>query len=167
MNVTLSRTEKLSKMVGVDVALLVAICVVPALSHLLAVPLYMMNPMLLCLLAGMLLVRDRRNAYVLAVALPLVSMLTTGMPVPMKALCMVPELLTVVALFHLLERRAPVFVALVAAILAGKVVFYALKALLIAPVLLVETQWWMQLATAVLYAGLFSLILTHRTFKNR
>ena len=158
MILTLTKTEKLSKMLLTDVVLLGAVCLVPTLSHLFALPIYMMNPMLLCLLAGMLVVRDRRNAYLLAVLLPSVSMLLTGMPVPLKAICMIAELLTVVALFQLLERRAPMFVALVAAVLAGKVVYYGLKALLLAPAVLIGTNVWLQLGTVAVYAALFATL---------
>ena len=85
-------------------------------------------------------------------------MLLTGMPVPLKAICMIAELLTVVALFQLLERRAPMFVALVAAVLAGKVVYYGLKALLLAPAVLIGTNVWLQLGTVAVYAALFATL---------
>ena len=162
MTFTLSKTDNLSKIICVDLVLLATICFVPALSHLFAVPFYKANPMLLCMVAGMILVRDRRNAYLLAVMLPLVSMMTTGMPDAMKAACMIPELLTVVAVSQLLERHMPTFVSMVAAILAGKVVFYGLKALLIAPAILVGTNLWLQLGTMVFYAAAFAFFTRRR-----
>ncbi len=158
MTLTLSNAEKLSKIILVDIVLLVTICLVPALSHLFALPLYKLNPMLLSLLAGMLLVRDRRNAYLLAILLPLCSMLTTGMPVPLKAACMIPEMLAVVALFQIFERRMPMFVALFVAIVLGKVVFYGMKALLIAPLVLIETDIWLQLGITIVYAIAFTFL---------
>ena len=158
MDTTSVKVQSLWRIAAIDVLLLTLACLVPTVSHLLAWPLYYLNPMLLVLLAGMLLVRDRRNAYLLAILLPLCSMLTTGMPVPLKAACMIPEMLTVVALFQILERKMPVFVALLFAIVLGKVVFYGMKAMLIAPAVLVETDIWLQLGIIVLYTIAFALL---------
>ena len=87
----------------VDVALVVLACLVPTLSHITALPLYRLNPMLLFILSGMLLVADRRNAVALALLLPLVSMLVVGMPAPAKALCMIVEYSAVVLLYTVAE----------------------------------------------------------------
>ena len=84
MNITLSKTSDVWRILIVDAAILAIICLVPTLSHLFSVPIYKLNPMTLCLLAGMLLVNDRRNAFLLALVLPLVSMLISGMPTPLK-----------------------------------------------------------------------------------
>ncbi len=163
MNVTISKTDSTTRIVVVDILLLTVICLVPTLSHLFAVPVYKANPMLLCLLASMLLVRDRRNAFLLAVLLPLVSMVVSGMPVPLKSLCMVAELLTVVAVGTLLSRRAvrnvvTSFGATLLAIVAGKGVYYLLKALIISPAVLVGTGVALQSLSAVLFAIVFAII---------
>lgn len=158
MNVIASKTDNLLKVVIVDLLLISAICLIPATSHVLAFPLYKLNPMLLALFAGMALVGDRRNAFLLAVMLPLASMLATGMPLAANAVCMVPELAAVVALMLLFERRLPLFVAAVASALAGKVVFYLLRALLFAPATLFGTSLLLQfaaiLASALLYVAI-------------
>ena len=70
--------------------------------------------------------------------------------------CMMAELATVAGLFHLLSRRWNAVVSVFAAILAGKVVYYALKAVVIAPAVLVGTEWWMQLLAVALWGGLFA-----------
>ncbi|MBR3528826.1 MAG: hypothetical protein IKN84_04115, partial [Bacteroidales bacterium] len=62
------------------------------MSHLLALPLYKLNPMLLALLGGLLLLKDRRTVLLLAALLPIFSMVVVGMPTPGRALCMVAEL---------------------------------------------------------------------------
>ena len=157
MIVSTLKKQSVIRAAMLDIFLLGVICIVPTLSHLFAIPFYQLNPMLFCLLTGMILVRDRRNAYLLAVLLPVVSMLVCGMPTPMKALCMVPELLTIVALFSFLDKRMPSFMAMVAAALAGKIVYYGLKALIIGPVVLVGTNMWIQLLSIALFSVLFSL----------
>ena len=169
MIVSVSKTKSVVRVAMFDALILGVICAVPALSHVLALPLYKMNPMLLCLLVGMLLVKDRRNAFLLALLMPTVSMLVSGMPVPMKALCMTGELLTIVGVMQLMEngkrktengerKTESVFLRVLLAILAGKVVYYALKALVIAPVVLIETDVWLQLVVVAVYGVGYGLL---------
>ncbi len=145
-----------------DMALLGVACLVPSVSHLLALPLYMLNPMLALLLVGLLIGRDWRNAMVLAVLMPLVSCLVTGMPAAPKMVCMMAELATVATMFGWLQRKWAVLPAVLTAVLAGKAVYYALKAVVIAPAVLVGTAWWMQLGAIVLWCGLFTLVYKSR-----
>jgi len=123
----------------------------------------MLNPMLVLLLAGVLLHRDWRHALVLAVLLPVVSCLVVGMPTAAKAVCMVAELATVAVMFGWLQRKWVVWPAVMTAIVAGKVVYYLLKAVVLAPAVLVGTEWWIQLGTVVLWGGLFALL--YKKFK--
>ena len=163
MNNVLSKKTTIARTAIIDAALLAAACLIPTLSHITALPLYMLNPMLLVLLAGMLAVRSRTNAFLLAVLLPVVSMLAVGMPTPLKALCMAAEMLSIVGVYPLLQRlwRAAAtrpwasFAAIVAAMLCGKVVYYALKALVIAPAALVTTPVATQAIVALVAAALF------------
>lgn len=143
-------------------ALLGVACLVPSVSHLLALPLYMLNPMLALLLVGLLIGRDWRNAMMLAVLMPLVSCLVTGMPAAPKMVCMMAELATVATMFGWLQRKWAVLPAVLTAVLAGKAVYYALKAVVIAPAVLVGTAWWMQLGAVVLWCGLFTLVYKSR-----
>lgn len=149
--------------IAVDGALLALACLIPAASHALALPLYMLNPMLVLLLAGVLLHRDWRHALVLAVLLPVVSCLVVGMPTAAKAVCMVAELATVAVMFGWLQRKWVVWPAVMTAIVAGKVVYYLLKAVVLAPAVLVGTEWWMQLAAVLLWGGLFAML--YKKFK--
>ncbi len=145
-------------MMLIDAVLLAFICAVPALSHVFAIPFYKLNPMAMCLLAGMLLVRWKGNGYLLAVLLPVVSMLVSGMPVPAVCVCMVAELLSVVGVYDLLERRAGAFVSILAALLSGKVVFYLLKAVLVAPAVLIGTNVWLQLTVVAVLSFVFWMV---------
>ena len=163
MNITAIKQQSLWRTAIIDLSLLAAACLVPTFSHLTALPLNQFNPMLLCLLAGMLLVKDRRNAYLLAVLLPVFSMLVVGMPSGAKSLLMAAEYLSAVALFGWISgkmgsRKSQVFVAMVAALLASKVVFYALKAVVLAPAVLITTPVMLQLLVVVAAAGLFALL---------
>lgn len=151
-------TRSLVRIAGLDVVLITAACLIPAASHVLPFPLYMLNPMLALLLMGMLLGRRWQNALLLAVLMPLVSSLLTGMPAVEKMVCMMAELATVATLYGWLGRHWKVLPAVLVSVLAAKVVYYALKAVIIAPAVLVGTEWWMQLGAVVLWCGLFSML---------
>ena len=157
------KTKTVAGYVVADVALVGAACMVPAVSHALALPLYMMNPMLALLLAGMLVRRDWRNGLLLAVLMPLVSCLAVGMPAADKMVCMMAELATVAAVFGWLQRRWSVLPAVLVAVLAAKGVYYGLKALIVAPAVLVGTDWMVQLGAVLLWAGLFAMF--YKKFK--
>lgn len=152
------KTRAIGRYAIMDAALIAAACLIPAVSHLTALPLYMLNPMLALLLVGMLLGKDWRNALVLAVLMPAVSCLVAGMPTAAKMVCMMAELATVAGLFHLLSRRWAVLPAVLVSVVAAKVVYYALKAVVIAPAVLIGTAWWMQLGAVVLWGGLFAAL---------
>ena len=152
------KTKTITRTVILDAALVTMACLIPAASHLLAVPLYMLNPMLALLLVGIALGKDWRNGLALAVLLPAVSCLLTGMPAADKMVCMMAELLTVAGLFAQLSNRWKPLPAVLTAVVAGKVVYYVLKAVIIAPAVLVGTAWWMQLGAVLVWCGLFALL---------
>lgn len=158
-----TKTNPIVKYAVLDTVLVTLACLVPAASHLFAVPLYVANPMLALLLAGMLFGRDWRNALVLAVLMPLVSCLLTGMPAAGKMVCMVAELATVATMFGVLSRRWKVLPAVLVSVLAAKGVYYGLKAMVLAPAVLVGTEWWMQLGAVALWSGLFAML--YKKFK--
>lgn len=155
-----AKTISRKRLLLLDAALIAAACLVPAFSHLTALPLYQLNPMLLLLLVGMTVVDDRRNAYLLALLLPVVSMLAVGMPAPAKALCMAVEYGTVVLVYGLLSKRGHLdrMTAILLAMLAGKVCFYILKSVVIAPAVLIGTSVWLQLVNVLLLAALFGVM---------
>jgi len=159
MNSSISKTNVALRTVALDALLLTVACLIPAVSHAFSLPLYQLNPMYLCLLAGMALVGDRRNGFLLAMLLPVATMLVVGMPTPLKCVCIVAELSTVVGVYSLISRRLHHFAAILTAMLCGKVVFYLLKALLLSPAVLIGTSIWLQLSTVLLYALLFAAIV--------
>ena len=152
------KSTPIVKFALLDMVLVSMACLVPAASHLFAVPLYVANPMLALLLAALLLGRDWKNALVLAVLMPLASCLLTGMPAAPKMVCMMAELATVATLFGALSRRWKVLPAVLVSVLAAKGVYYALKAVVLAPAVLVGTEWWIQLSAVVLWGGLFAML---------
>ena len=77
MTTALVKKKNVARVALFDAVLVGAACLIPTLSHLTALPLYRLNPMMLVLLGGMAAVRDpesglisSRNALLLAVMLP-------------------------------------------------------------------------------------------------
>ena len=130
MENTNQKTMTLWQLALMDAVLLTAACLVPAASHLVQARVYLLNPMMALLLAGMLLGRDQRNALLLALLMPVASCMLVGMPVAAKAMCMAAQFATVVAMFGWLQRRWAVLPAVLVAIVAGTVVYYVLKLML-------------------------------------
>lgn len=151
----------------IDVALLAALYFLPSLSHVTALPLYMLEPMRVALIIA-LLFTNRTNAYFIAFTIPLASAMITGHPPPFKALLMGIEFSVLVACYGYLVKtiRLPAFAALTAAIVTGKLVYYTMKfAALSAGLLsgnLVSTPFQTQLILAVGTAAVFALIERYR-----
>lgn len=145
------------------VALLAGVaCLVPAMSHIIALPISALNPILIVLVIGMAFLHDRRFGYLLAVAMPVVSCLVTGMPTPLKAVCMIAEFSTVVAVSSLLISRWKAVPSIFVAIISGKIVYYSLKALVFAPAVLISTGWQWQLLSIAISVILFSVLVAKK-----
>lgn len=165
MDKTQVQKQSLLNVVLIDSAIVLLACMVPAMSHLSALPLYQFNPMLWMMLLSMLLVHDRRNAFVMALLLPMVSCMVSGMPSLDKAICMVAELEVVAVMVAYVASRKSgwsLFGLTVAAVVAGKLVYYAAKALLISSVSLIGTPVAVQLLAAVAASALFAFFLSKR-----
>lgn len=144
---------------AIDALLVGVALIVPTVSHLTSLPLYRLNPMLLVLLTGMVVVDERSNSLLLAVALPLVSSFVVGMPLLTKALCMSAELATLTLLYGWMQKKHTSFLAIwgqmAAAMLGAKIVYYLLKSFLVGSAL-ADTAWSVQLFTVVGYSLLFA-----------
>ena len=168
-----------------DAAALLFIFAVPALSHLSALPFYLMDPMRVAVLGALLVSRNWKNGLALAVALPLFSFAVSGHPVFPKCLLIAAELSVNVLLFVWLSRafcrfsagrgasaldrassvpssgRAAVGAATFLSILLSKALYYGLKALVLSAGLmqmeLVSTALMVQFAVALLISLGFAL----------
>lgn len=144
----------------IDILILAVMAFVPALSHLVGLPLRAIEPMRIALLAGMLLVNDHRNAYLLAVLLPVISTLTTGFPAGIKCCIMVVELFANVALFALLKNKMNILASMAISIILSKAIYYGLKVLLIGGVAM-TTPWYTQLIVVLVLSVGYALIFKH------
>lgn len=117
----------------VDAGVLLFIYLLPAFSHLLPFPLYVIEPMRIALFLGYLLSRNGYNAALLAFTLPLFSLWVSGHPPFFKALLISFELVINIGGFIWLYRRLrwAAFPALALSILFSKIAYYGMKFLFI------------------------------------
>jgi len=134
---------------------------VPALSHLIGVPLYLIEPMRLAVVLALVHTRPG-NAYLLALTLPLFSFAVSAHPHLLKMLLITGELLLNVWLFFFLMKRFRIHqgVSLGLSILLSKAVYYLAKFSLISALLIegsvISTPLWIQSLTLlafVVYLG--------------
>lgn len=164
--------KEAAKITVVDVLILSGMYALASLSHVLAFPLYYFDPMRLMLFLGFILVSRKANAYILAFTLPLFTYLTVGFPVfPKNILIMVELLINVAILLFLLRRVKSVFAAALISIVASKLVYYALKATLVAlacaDMQIISTNFLMQIAIICAISGIFAVIYNLKLKKIR
>jgi hypothetical protein len=104
---------------------------IPTISHLFSFPVYLFEPMRIILILA-LVHSTKRNAYLLALTLPLFSFVTASHPVFMKALLITGEMTINVWLFYLLSKKTSnLFLVAFTSIILSKVFYYAGKFLLV------------------------------------
>lgn len=122
------KTIKLESIVLWDLVIVGLFYLVPTLSHLTSLPLYRFEPMRCVLLINLLLTGNKKNAYIMAVTLPLFSFFVGGHPVFVKALLMALELSANIFLFDLISRKIKNTAgAMFIAIVASKTLYYIIK----------------------------------------
>lgn len=152
-----SLTKKdLYKVLLLDLVAIVFVYFIPALSHLTALPFYLIEPMRIMIILAMAHT-NRSNAMVLALTLPLFSFAVSGHPELPKVFLMMFELALSVGLFYFLKRfLANTIVVALVSIIASKMVYYLLKYVFISSALLdmslISTPIWIQLLTSSVFA---------------
>lgn len=150
-----------------DIAALAFIYLVPTISHLVRLPVYLIEPMRLMLILAMVHT-SRKNAYLLALTMPLFSLLISGHPIPPKMVLMSLELVLNVFLFYaLLNKIQSVFPSIVLGIVCSKIIYYFLKFMLIRFAVLntdlVATPILIQVATTIVFSSYLYVFYRKRT----
>lgn len=162
------RQGKVAVTALLDLSAIALVYFTPTLSHLLSLPLYLIEPMRLMLVLA-LVHSSKQNAYLLALSLPLFSFLVSGHPVMAKMFLMTGELALNVFLFYKLAKwvKSP-FMLILSSILLSKLAYYLLKFLLLETVLLqgnlVATPLWIQLLTMLAFSTYTSVMLSKNKF---
>ena len=122
------KQSRLEYIIILDMMFIGVLYLVPTLSHLTSIPFYRFEPMRCALLLNLLFTGNKKNAYIMAVTLPLFSFFVGGHPVFAKAILMAAELSANVFLFDILSRKLQnAAIAMFLSILASKVFYYIIK----------------------------------------
>lgn len=150
-----------------DLLALTFIFFVPAISHMLSVPVYLIEPMRIMLILA-LVHTNRTNAYILAIGLPLFSFLVSSHPVFLKMILIAAELSLNVWLFYLLRKHTSAFFAVLGSVLLSKVAYYIVKFGLLNFALLqgnlISTPLYIQLIMTFIFSGYAWLLLRNKTY---
>ncbi len=111
----------------IDISALAFIYFVPTISHLIALPVYFIEPMRMMLVFA-LVHTNKKNAYLIALTLPVFSFLISAHPVFPKMLLITFELSLNVFLFYLFSKKMKnIFPAILLSIILSKLVYYLIK----------------------------------------
>lgn len=142
------------------------VLIVPAISHMTSFPLYKFEPMRLLLFFNLLILGEKKNAFVLSVALPLFSFLFSGHPFLPKAIVMSLELFVNVFVLFQLMNKINTTLAVFLSIVLSKLCFYGLKYAIISlgwlNTTLIETDIIIQLIVALAISLAYTLF-----YKNK
>lgn len=139
-----------------DIGALTFIYLVPTISHLISLPVYLIEPMRLMLILA-LVHTTKMNAYILALTMPMFSFLISSHPEFPKMILIAVELSLNVFLFYVLVKKIKyLFPAILFSILISKTIYYILKFILIRMTFinsdLISTPILIQLATTLLFS---------------
>ena len=148
----------------IDFSLLLMIYFLPALSHMFAFPVYYLDPMRIAMVIA-LIHTSKKNAYIIALTLPIFSFIISSHPQFLKSFLLSSELVINIFLFFLLkEKFKNVFTSLFISIIISKVIYYLLKFVFLSVGFiddkLFSTPIYFQLASATLLSVYIYLINT-------
>ena len=168
--IQLSRSQTSIRSIIIDLLGLTFIYFVPTLSHLVGLPIYLIEPMRIMVVLA-LAHTTRTNAYILALTLPVFSFAISLHPVFAKSLLITAELLLNVWLFYfLLKRFKNHFTALLTSILLSKLAYYLMKYVLISALViesnLFSTPILLQLLMTFIFSAYIYLIFRRREIRD-
>jgi hypothetical protein len=167
---TLVNSNEKIKIAVLDILAISFVYFVPTLSHLLSVPLYLLEPMRIMLILSLAHTR-KENAYILALTLPAFSFLVSGHPNVFKAGLIALELLLNTWLFFaILGKTKNKIVSIFSSIVISKAVYYGLKFALISSAILsgdlIATPLYLQLITAIAFTLYIQFLFKNDSLSN-
>ncbi|MCX7797588.1 MAG: hypothetical protein N2249_03085 [Melioribacter sp.] len=163
---TILLSESKIKNITYDLIALSVITLVPAVSHMIGIPLYLLEPMRIMLLVS-LFYTSPRNTFLLAIILPFFSLLISSHPSFIKAIIISTELLLNLFLFFLLKNKMKNrFFVMLLSIIVSKLYYYLLKFVFISIGLiksdLIDTPIYIQLVVALMISFYSYLVFRKR-----
>lgn len=152
-----------------DIGALSFIYMVPAISHLISLPVYLIEPMRLMLILA-LVHTNKTNALILAFTMPAFSFLISSHPEFPKMILMTFELLLNVLLFFAFMKRIKLlFPSFLISILLSKILYYFLKFSFIKMAFLntelISTPVFIQIITSLIFSSYLYFFYKQRNLK--
>ncbi len=140
-----------------NLAAIVSIYLVPTFSHILSFPVYMIDPMRIIILLSVIHTSNK-NAYLIALTLPLFSFLIASHPVAIKSILITSELILNIWLFYqIYDKLSNKFSVMFLSILISKIYYYLVKFVLISKGILLgdlfSTPVYLQILVALSLGG--------------
>lgn len=161
--ISLSKSGPAIKIAFIDIPALLLIYFTPALSHMLSLPVYLIEPIRLMLILSMAH-SSKINTFLLALSLPVFSHLFSAHPVLLKTILISFELLLFTFLFYELSKKfKSVFLIMLVSIVTGKLFYYVFKYLFISNGMiqseLISTPVYIQIIVTIVFSLYVSYIL--------
>lgn len=155
--INLAASREVIKSTVIHLIAVVFIVLVPAISHLVALPVYYFEPMRIMLIIA-LVHTTKKNAYLLALTLPIFSFLVSAHPALVKTFLIMSELLLNVFLFFVFfEKIKNNFLAMLVSLSISKMFYYLVKFMLLSTVVLegnlVSTPLYIQGVMILLFSS--------------
>ena len=148
----------------VDLIALVGVFYIPVISHVLSFPLYLIEPMRIVLFSIILLSGDyKKNAFIMALTIPMFSSFASGHPVFPKNILISMELaINVGVLYYLFKKKTNVAISVFVSIILSKALYYMVKYVLLVFALMegevVATNLLTQFFVALLLSCIFGIL---------
>jgi len=156
----------------IDIGALAFIYLVPTISHIINLPVYLIEPMRLMLIFA-LVHTNKKNAYLIALTMPLFSFLISGHPLLPKMILITFELSLNVFLFYFLVNKIKrTFPSILLSIVLSKVVYYLIKFIMIKMTILnsglISTPIYIQIITTLVFSSyLFIFFKNHQKLSKQ
>lgn len=153
------------KLALTDIGAILLIYLIPSIAHFSPFPLFYAEPMRIVAIAAYFLSKNYWNALVIALSLPIFSLLFSGHPTLFKASLISIELFLNILFLHifLFKLKIQTWPAMAISIVASKVVYYAMKYVFISIALLqgalISIPIYIQLLSTIITASVFYLFL--------
>lgn len=153
-----------------DIAAILFVYLTPAISHMLSVPVYLVDPMRIVILLS-LIHTSNKNTFLIALTLPVFSYFISAHPVFLKSLLITSELMLNIFLFYKLFKYIKNdFLVMFTSILLSKLFYYAAKYILINTGLLqgdlVATPMEIQVIVMLIISAYYLLINKYNVPKS-
>jgi len=153
-----------------DLLALTFIFYLPAISHLLSFPLYLLEPMRIVIILS-LVHSTKNNSILLAALLPVFSFVISSHPHLLKSILISAELfLNVILFLFIYKKLGNAFYSMLMSILASKLFYYFIKYFLISFQILdselISTPIYLQIIMTIIFSTYAFVILNKNQFKN-